>query len=95
MCVVYCRIFYQMLLVKEKEMKMKHAQKKVGFLKKLKQICKLLKSKSSYTQMESSLPRKLNIIITEYDPSVFERLIRYIHCGVVSVDVFSVIGKYI
>ena len=68
---------------------------KVGFIKKLKQICKLLKSKSSYTQMESSLPRKLNIIITEYDPSVFERLIRYIHCGVVSVDVFSVIGKYI
>jgi hypothetical protein len=41
--------------------------------------------------MESSLPRKLNIIITEYDPSVFERLIRYIHCGVVSVDVFSLI----
>jgi hypothetical protein len=52
-----------MLLVKEKEMKMKQAQKKVGFIKKLKQICKLLKSKSSYTQMESSLPRKLNFVL--------------------------------
>jgi hypothetical protein len=73
-----------MLLVKEKEMKMKQAQKKVGFIKKLKQICKLLKSKSSYTQMESSLPRKLNIIITHIGYNKMKTKQKYHAVGIVS-----------
>ena len=82
-----------MLLVKEKENKLKEAPKKIGFLKKLKLIRKLLLSNPSYQPVQPK--RKLTITLEEYDPSVFERLIRFIHCGIVSVDVFSVIGKCI
>ncbi|XP_063447799.1 serine-enriched protein-like [Mytilus trossulus] len=86
------RIFYLMILAKEKEMKIKDSQKKIGFMKKLKQIRKLLISKPSHKALKSGLPTKLTISVEEYEVSVFERLLRYIHCGVVSVDVFTVVG---
>ncbi|XP_052074062.1 serine-enriched protein-like [Mytilus californianus] len=85
------RIFYLMILAKEKEIKIQDSQKKIGFMKKLKQIRKLLISKPSHKTLKS-LPTKLTISVEEYEVSVFERLLRYIHCGVVSVDVFTVVG---
>lgn len=81
-----------MILAKEKEMKIKDSQKKIGFMKKMKQIRKLLISKPTHKAIKS-LPSKLTISVEEYEISVFERLLRYIHCGVVSVDVFTVVGK--
>ncbi|XP_076106090.1 serine-enriched protein-like [Mytilus galloprovincialis] len=86
------RLFYMMILAKEKEIKIQASQKKIGFLKKLKEIRKLLTSKPSYQTSESSISRKLTIVLEEFKPSVFERLVRYIHCGMVSVDVLSVVG---
>lgn len=82
-----------MILAKEKETKIKDSQKKIGFMKKLKQIRKLLISKPTHKSLKSGLPTKLTISVEEYEVSVFERLLRYIHCGVVSVDVFTVVGK--
>ncbi|OPL33316.1 hypothetical protein AM593_02583, partial [Mytilus galloprovincialis] len=86
------RLFYMIILAKEKEIKIQASQKKIGFLKKLKEIRKLLTSKPSYQTSSSSISRKLTIVLEEFKPSVFERLVRYIHCGMVSVDVFSVVG---
>lgn len=89
------RMFYQVILAKEREVKLKHSYKKHGLFNKLKELRKLFRPKASHKSSKKSLPRKLIVTMEEYKPGVFERLMRYIHCGVVSVDVFAVIGMLI
>lgn len=42
---------------------------------------------------ERPVPNTTTIEVKDFDVSVFEGLMRYIHCGVVAVDPRTVVGK--
>lgn len=44
-------------------------------------------------QAERPAPNTTTIEVKDFDVSVFEGLMRYIHCGVVAVDPRTVVGK--
>ncbi|XP_062621453.1 serine-enriched protein-like [Saccostrea cucullata] len=85
------RLMYQMILKSRNQTNT--AVKETSTLKRgIQSVKKALARKKCTPQKEKSAPQSVTIEIKDFDISVFERLMRYIHCGVVSVDARTVIG---
>lgn len=84
------RMFYQMILAKQAEMK-SNVQKKSLIQRTARKIYKFLSNNDSIQRQSDFIP-KVTIVIEDFDARVFERVIRYVHSGIVAVDVQSAIG---
>ena len=84
---------YQMILKNQQSLTTNLTKETSAFKKGLKSVKQALSKKKSAPHKTRSTPERVTIEIKDFDASVFERLMRYIHCGVVAVDPRTVIGK--
>ena len=84
---------YQMILKNQQSATTNLTKETSAFKKGLKSVKQALSKKKSAPHKTRSTPERVTIEIKDFDASVFERLMRYIHCGVVAVDPMTVIGK--
>ncbi|KAJ8297416.1 hypothetical protein KUTeg_023947 [Tegillarca granosa] len=85
------RIFYHHIMARQIEMKLEEKRKNTKILKVFKKMCKVLRVKIPDNINKDGIP-KITILVDSFDVRVFERLIRYVHCGIVSVDTETAVG---
>lgn len=90
--ILFLRLMYQMIL-KNQQSVANLTKETSAFKKGLKSVKQALSKRKSAPHKTRSTPERVTIEIKDFDASVFERLMRYIHCGVVAVDPRTVIGK--
>ena len=92
---------YQLLLAAQSEsdlkvskdlQKSKSSVKRV--FKKIKSMVGSDKSTSNIQLYKPDIVEKLTLEILDFDAHVFERFMRYVHCGTLSVNVDNVVGKF-
>ncbi|OWF55106.1 Serine-enriched protein [Mizuhopecten yessoensis] len=89
------RHMYQLLLAATKNAKKKSLKNNSAMKKALKKIQHLLSPSSSEkvkTFYQSDVVQKLTVEVKNFDVTVFERFMCYIHCGTVAVDISNVVG---
>ncbi|XP_060067384.1 serine-enriched protein-like [Ylistrum balloti] len=89
------RHMYQLLLAATRDAKKKSEKNKSVVKKAFKKIQHLLSPSSSEklkTMYNDQVVQKVTVEVKNFDVTVFERFMCYVHCGTVAVDISNVVG---
>lgn len=86
------RLMYQMIL-RSQQSTNTVATETSSIKRGLKSVKQALSRKKASPQTVRPSPDKVTIEVKDFEVGVFERLMRYIHCGVVAVDPRTVAGQ--
>lgn len=88
----FSRLMYQMIL--RSQQSTNTVAKETSTIKRgLKSVKQALSRKKASPKTVRPSPDKVTIEVKDFEVGVFERLMRYIHCGVVAVDPRTVAGQ--
>lgn len=88
----FSRLMYQMIL--RSQQSTNTVAKETSTIKRgLKSVKQALSRKKASPKTMRPSPDKVTIEVKDFEVGVFERLMRYIHCGVVAVDPRTVAGQ--
>lgn len=88
----FSRLMYQMIL--RSQQSTTTVAKETSTIKRgLKSVKQALSRKKASPKTMRPSPDKVTIEVKDFEVGVFERLMRYIHCGVVAVDPRTVAGQ--